>query len=81
MGMENLLMAIAAEPELVTGVGRHVVEINLRWRRKCGRGGWRSCTRATTMPPSTGPLCRHVTSANYSTRPVRVMGGFKETRA
>ena len=49
MGMENLLMAIAAEPELVQALVDMSVEINLTWRRKSPRAARSSSTRATIM--------------------------------
>jgi len=45
MGMENLLMAIAAEPELVQALVDMSVETNLMLARKSRRGAPRSSTR------------------------------------
>jgi uroporphyrinogen decarboxylase len=79
MGMENLLMAIAAEPELVTALVDMCVDINLKLAKEVRARGVEIVYTGDDYASNTGPLMspRHFRKLFYPGL-VRVMQGFKE---
>ena len=79
MGMENLLMAIAAEPELVQALVDMSVEINLVMAKELVARGVQIVYTGDDYASSKGPLMspRHFRKLFYPGL-CRVMGGFKE---
>ena len=68
MGMENLLMAIAAEPELVTALVDMSVDINLKLAKEVRARGVEIVYTGDDYASNNGRLCRRVTSASCSTQ-------------
>ncbi len=79
MGMENLLMAIAAEPGLVKDLVDLSVELNLAMAREVAARGVKIVYTGDDYASNTGPLMspRHFRQLFYPGL-CRVMGGFKE---
>jgi uroporphyrinogen decarboxylase len=79
MGMENLLMAIAAEPELVQALVDMSVDINLKMAREIVARGTQFVYTGDDVASNTGPLMspRHFRKLFYPGL-CRVMGGYKE---
>lgn len=79
MGMENLLMAIVAEPELVTALVNMSVDINLKMAREVRARGAEIVYTGDDVASNTGPLMspRHFRKLFYPGL-VRVMQGYKE---
>jgi uroporphyrinogen decarboxylase len=79
MGMENLLMAIAAEPELIQALVDMSVEINLVMAKELVARGVQIVYTGDDYASSKGPLMspRHFRKLFYPGL-CRVMGGFKE---
>ena len=79
MGMENLLMAIAAEPELVQALVDMSVDINLVMAKELVARGVKIVYTGDDYASSKGPLMspRHFRKLFYPGL-CRVMGGFKE---
>jgi len=79
MGMENVLMAIAFDPELVSALVKMSVEINLEMAREVARRGadfvWTGDDYAYTSGPLMSP--EHFRTMFYPGL-CRVAGGFKE---
>jgi len=79
MGMENLLMAIATDPELVKALVDMSVEINLELAKEITARGARIIYTGDDYAGNTGPLMspRHFRQLLYPGL-CRVMGGYKE---
>jgi uroporphyrinogen decarboxylase len=79
MGMENLLMAIVAEPELVLALVDMSVELNLKMAREIVARGAQFVYTGDDIASNTGPLMspRHFRKLFYPGL-CRVMGGYKE---
>jgi uroporphyrinogen decarboxylase len=79
MGMENLLMAIVAEPELVQALVDMSVDVNLRLAREIVARGAQFVYTGDDIASNTGPLMspRHFRKLFYPGF-CRVMGGYKE---
>jgi uroporphyrinogen decarboxylase len=79
MGMENLLMAVAADPELVGALVDLSVDLNLRMARELARRGVQIIYTGDDYAGNTGPLMspRHFRKLFYPGL-CRVMGGYKE---
>jgi uroporphyrinogen decarboxylase len=79
MGMENLLMAIVAEPELVQALVDMSVELNLKMAREIVELGAQFVYTGDDVASNTGPLMspRHFRKLFYPGL-CRVMGGYKE---
>jgi uroporphyrinogen decarboxylase len=79
LGYENLLMAIAAEPELVTGLVNLSVEANLAMAKELVARGVKIVHTGDDYAGDTGPL---MSPAHFHTLFApglkRVMGGYKE---
>lgn len=79
MGMENLLMAVAAEPELVQALVEMSVEVNLQMAKEVARRGAQIVYTGDDLAWNKGPLMspRHFRALFYPGF-CRVMRGFKE---
>ncbi len=79
MGMENLLMAIVAEPELVQALVDMSVDINLKMAKEIVARGVQFVYTGDDVAATRGPLMspRHFRKLFYPGL-CRVMGGFKE---
>lgn len=79
MGMENLLMAIAVEPELVTALVEMSVDINLKLAKEIRARGVEMVYTGDDYASNTGPLMspRHFRKLFYPGL-CRVMQGYKE---
>jgi uroporphyrinogen decarboxylase len=79
MGMENLLMAIVAEPELVTALVELSVDLNLQMAKAIRALGAEIVYTGDDVASNTGPLMspRHFRKLFYPGL-VRVMQGYKE---
>jgi len=79
LGMENLLMAIAADPELVLALVDLSVELNLEMAREVAARGVKIVYTGDDYASNTGPLMspRHFRKLFFPGL-CRVMGGFKE---
>jgi uroporphyrinogen decarboxylase len=79
MGMENLLMAIAADPELVQALVDMSVDINLKMAKELAARGVQFVYTGDDVAATKGPLMspRHFRKLFYPGL-CRVMGGFKE---
>lgn len=79
MGMENLLMAIAAEPELVQALVDMSVDTNLKMAKESVARGVQFVYTGDDVAATRGPLMspRHFRKLFYPGL-CRVMGGFKE---
>jgi uroporphyrinogen decarboxylase len=79
MGMENLLMAIVAEPELVQALVDMSVDINLQLAKELVRRGVEIVYTGDDVASNTGPLMspRHFRKLFYPGL-CKVIGGFKE---
>jgi uroporphyrinogen decarboxylase len=79
MGYENLLMAIAAEPELVTALVDLSVEVNLEMAKEVVSRGVKIVYTGDDYAGNLGPLMspRHFRKLFYPGL-CRVMGGYKE---
>ena len=79
MGYENLLMAIAAEPELVTALVDLSVEVNLEMAKEVVSRGVKIVYTGDDYAGNLGPLMspKHFRKLFYPGL-CRVMGGFKE---
>jgi uroporphyrinogen decarboxylase len=79
MGMENLLMAIAADPELVTALVDLSVKLNLEMAREIAARGVKIIYTGDDYAGNLGPLMspKHFRKLFYPGL-CRVMGGFKE---
>jgi len=79
MGMENLLLAIATEPELVQALVNLSVDINLAMAREVAARGVRIVYTGDDYAGNRGPLMspRHFRELFYPGL-CRVIGGFKE---
>jgi uroporphyrinogen decarboxylase len=79
MGYENLLMAIAAEPELVTALVDLSVEVNLEMAKEVVSRGVKIVYTGDDFAGNLGPLMspRHFRKLFYPGL-CRVMGGYKE---
>jgi uroporphyrinogen decarboxylase len=79
MGYENLLMAIAAEPELITALVDLSVDINLAMAREVAARGVKIVYTGDDFAGDTGPLMSpgHFRSL-FGPGLRRVIGGFKE---
>jgi hypothetical protein len=82
MGMENLLIAIAADPELVSALVDLSVELNLAMAREVAGRGVRIVYTGDDYAGNLGPLMspRHFRKLFYPGL-CRVMGGFQRTGA
>ena len=78
MGMENLLMAIVAEPELVTALVDMSVDINLKLAKEIVAGARSSSIRATTSQQHRSADVAAPFPQAFLSRVVRVMQGYKE---
>ena len=79
MGYENLLMAIAAEPELVTALVDLSVEVNLAMAREVAARGAKIVYTGDDFAGDTGPLMSPAHfRALFAPGLRRVIGGFKE---
>jgi uroporphyrinogen decarboxylase len=78
MGMENLLMAIAAEPELVQALVDMSVDVNLKMAKEVAARGVQIVYTGDDVAATKGPLMspRHFRKLFYPGL-CRVMGGFK----
>jgi uroporphyrinogen decarboxylase len=79
MGMEHLLMAVAAEPELVQALVEMSVDINLAMAKEIARRGAQFVYTGDDLAWNKGPLMspRHFRTLLYPGL-CRVMRGFKE---
>jgi uroporphyrinogen decarboxylase len=79
MGMENLLMAIVAEPELVQALVDMSVDLNLKMAREIVARGAQFVYTGDDIASNTGPLMspRHFRKL-FCPGLRRVMGGYKE---
>ncbi|HOR00815.1 MAG TPA: uroporphyrinogen decarboxylase family protein [Anaerolineae bacterium] len=79
MGMENLLLAIAAEPELVQALVDMSVDINLKMAREVAARGAQIVYTGDDVAATAGPLMspRHFRTLFYPGL-CRVIGGYKE---
>lgn len=79
MGMENLLMAIAADPQLVQALVDMSVDINLKMAEEIARRGVQFVYTGDDVAATKGPLMspRHFRQLFYPGL-CRVMRGFKE---
>jgi len=79
LGYENLLMAIAAEPELVTALVDLSVKVNLEMAKEVAARGVKIVYTGDDYAGNLGPLMspRHFRKLFYPGL-CRVMGGFKE---
>jgi len=79
MGMENLLIAIAAEPELVSALVDLSVKLNLEMAKEVAARGVKIVYTGDDYAGNLGPLMspRHFRKLFYPGL-CRVMGGFKE---
>jgi len=79
MGMESLLMAIVAEPELVQALVDMSVDLNLKMAREIVDRGAQFVYTGDDIASNTGPLMspRHFRKLFYPGL-CRVMGGYKE---
>jgi uroporphyrinogen decarboxylase len=79
MGMENLLMAIAAEPDLVQALVDMSVDINLKMAKEVVARGVQIVYTGDDVAATRGPLMspRHFRKLFYPGL-CRVMGGFKD---
>ena len=79
MGYENLLMAIAAEPELVTALVDLSVKVNLEMAKEIAARGVKIVYTGDDFAGNLGPLMspRHFRKLFYPGL-CRVMGGYKE---
>jgi uroporphyrinogen decarboxylase len=79
MGMENLLMAIVAEPDLVQALVDMSVDLNLQMAREIVARGAEFVYTGDDIASNTGPLMspRHFRKLFYPGL-CRVMGGYKE---
>jgi uroporphyrinogen decarboxylase len=79
MGMENLLMAIAADPELVTAMVDLSVKLNLELAREVVARGVKIVYTGDDYASNVGPLMspKHFRQLFYPGL-CRVMGGYKE---
>lgn len=79
MGMENLLMAIVAEPDLVRALVDMSVELNLKMAGEAARRGAQFVYTGDDLASNTGPLMspRHFRNLFYPGL-CRVIRGFKE---
>jgi len=79
MGMENLLMAIVAEPDLVQALVDLSVNLNLKLAREIVARGAQFVYTGDDVASNTGPLMspRHFRELFYPGL-CRVMGGYKE---
>jgi uroporphyrinogen decarboxylase len=79
MGMENLLMAIAAEPELVQALVDMSVDINLKMAKEVVARGVQIVYTGDDIAATKGPLMspRHFRKLFYPGL-CRVVGGFKD---
>ncbi len=79
MGYENLLMAIAAEPGLVSALVDMSVEVNLAMAKEVAARGVKIVYTGDDFAGDTGPLMSPAHfRALFSPRLCRVMRGFKE---
>lgn len=79
MGMENLLMAIVAEPEVVQALVDMSVDLNVKMAREVAARGAQFVYTGDDVASNTGPLMspRHFRKLFYPGL-CRVMGGYKE---
>jgi len=79
MGMENLLMAVATEPELVQALVDMSVDINLKMAKEAVARGVQIVYTGDDIAATKGPLMspRHFRKLFYPGL-CRVMGGFKD---
>jgi uroporphyrinogen decarboxylase len=79
MGLENLLMAIASEPELVSGLVDLSVKLNLEMAREIAARGVKIVYTGDDYAGNLGPLMspKHFRKLFYPGL-CRVMGGYKE---
>jgi uroporphyrinogen decarboxylase len=79
MGMENLLIAIAADPELVSALVDLSVDLNLKMAREVAARGVKIVYTGDDYAGNLGPLMspRHFRKLFYPGL-CRVMGGFKD---
>jgi uroporphyrinogen decarboxylase len=79
MGMENLLMAIVAEPELVQALVYMSVDLHLKMAREIAARGAQFVYTGDDVASNTGPFMspRHFRKLFYPGL-CRVMGGYKE---
>jgi uroporphyrinogen decarboxylase len=79
MGMENLLMAIAAEPDLVQALVDLSVDVNLKMAKEVAARGVEIVYTGDDVAATKGPLMspRHFRKLFYPGL-CRVMGGYKE---
>jgi uroporphyrinogen decarboxylase len=79
MGMENLLMAIVAEPELVLALVDMSVDLHLKMAREAAARGAQFVYTGDDVASNTGPFMspRHFRKLFYPGLR-RVMGGYKE---
>ena len=79
MGMENLLMAFVAEPELIKGLVELSVEINIEMAKEVAKRGVDFVFTGDDYAATEGPMVSPAMFKEFLHKPLqRVMRGFKE---